>query len=135
VTFDVTNCVYSGPTVVPSPAVLTIDYAPTPAQEGSMVFTFALRSDATQKDLADPSLPAIGEGVPWFALDFTFHGMEGSGTSSYTLQAWPADASGHVFDKYVVGCLPSGAGSPVGAQTIIQLVGSGTPSPAPSAGA
>jgi hypothetical protein len=135
VTFDGKNCVYSGPTVVPSPTVLTIDYTPTPAQEGSMVFTFALRSDATQKDLADPSLPAIGEGVPWFAIGSTFHGMEGTGTSSYTLQVWPADASGHVFDKYVVGCLASGAGIPAAGMTIIQLVASGAPSLPPSAGA
>jgi hypothetical protein len=32
VTFDGRNCVYSGPRLIPSPAVLTIEYAPTPAQ-------------------------------------------------------------------------------------------------------
>lgn len=139
VTFDGTNCVYSGPTVIPSPALLTIEYAPTPAQEGSRVFVVAIRSDTTRADIdsteRDPNAPNVGEGAPEWADADSYHAQLGSGSNQYYLQVLRDvnGETGSTWDKYLVACLASYPGKPAPGQTILQLVETTAPSPAPTA--
>lgn len=111
VTFDGTSCIYSGPRTIPAPATLTLDYAPTPAQEQSTLFIVALRHGTTQTDLdrvdANPAF-GVGEGmlVPEFADADSFMGWLGTGSGTYELTVLhdPHGLTG-VYDQYFVDCV------------------------------
>jgi hypothetical protein len=134
VTFDGKNCVYSGPTVIPSPATLTIEYAPTPALEGSQVFTAAIRSDTTAADVAredaDPSSGVALDKDPEWVDPYTFMSKVGSGSEQFLLQVLRnPDGRTGVFDKVIVSCLVTMPGKPAPGSTILQLVESSAPAP------
>jgi hypothetical protein len=139
VTFDGTHCVYTGPTVIPSPSELTIEYAPTPAQEGSSVYVFAAASTTTEAAMArldqDPN-SGIGEGyaaAPDFVDPATFHARTGSGSWAFPLQVLQGpDGMKGTFDKYIVGCITSIPGKPAPGYALLQLV-EATPSATPTA--
>jgi diacylglycerol O-acyltransferase/trehalose O-mycolyltransferase len=126
VTFDGKNCVYTGPTAIPAPAMLTIEYAPTAAMESSSVFVVAVRGDTTLADIdrtnADPNA-IVGSFVPEWADEGSFNAQQGSGSNRYPLQVLhdPGGKTG-TFDKYTVACLPGFPGKPAGRTTILQLV-------------
>jgi hypothetical protein len=127
VTFDGKNCVYSGPTVMPSPTRLTIEYAPTPAMEGSQVFTAAIRSDTTPADVAredaDPLSGVALEKTPEWVDAWTFMSQVGSGSTEFAFQVLRnPDGMTGVFDKVIVSCLTTNPGKPAPGSTILQLV-------------
>jgi hypothetical protein len=106
-TFDGKQCVYTGPTVITSPAVLRLEYAPTPAQEQSSVFWTPARSDTTQADIdrvnADPSFGIYTGKAPAWALTDSMAGFVGSDTQDVSLMIIHSRA-GDTYDKYVVNC-------------------------------
>jgi hypothetical protein len=128
VTFDGSKCVYSGPTVIPFPATLTIDYAPTPAQEGSFVGIFALRSGTTAADLNDPSNGDIGGSTPAFVYEDTHMFTQGAGRTEY--RSVPSGGNpmaelgpdGKPYDTYAVVCIPALPGHPVGDTTLLRVI-------------
>jgi hypothetical protein len=128
VTFDGAKCAYTGPTVIPFPANLTIDYAPTSAQDGSFVGIIAVHSGTTQADLTNPSNPRVGEGVPSFAYIDTHVFMEGPGSFAYRSASSGANPmaeagpDGTPYDTYLVMCLPAIPGVPTGGQTILHVI-------------
>jgi len=135
VTFDGTHCTYTGPTVIPSPAVLTIEYAPTPEMAADSVqFIAAMRHDVTEADIDriddDPSAPLVGDAAPEWAIDESMHAQQGPGTSSYDVHVWRT-LTGQVFDQYIVSCVPSMPGRPIkGEHAVLRLVETGaTPAP------
>lgn len=130
VTFDGKDCVYTGPKLLPSPTALTIQYAPTPAEEGSRVVVFAVRSTFTPADFArDQADPASGIGlsVPDWVDVWSYMEKVGSGSDVFTLQIErdPPDKTG-VFDKWMVSCLHAFPGKPAPAYTLLQLVEGGS---------
>lgn len=135
VTFDGSTCVYSGPTVIPSPAVLTIEYAPTPAQEGSSVFIGAIRHGTTQADVdrAEAERKGVDMGNdPEWVDGSTFMNQVGSGSQRYGLQVLRnPDGLVGIYDEYIVSCITSIPGIPAPGGAILQLV-EATASPAAS---
>jgi hypothetical protein len=129
VTFDGATCAYTGPTVMPFPATLKVEFAPTPAEASSWIGILAIDPTATTADLDDPSAPAVGEGVPWFAYLDTHLFVQGSGT--FDFRAVPSGENpmadmlldGQPYSTFVVMCLPSLPGRPVGGYTFLHLVG------------
>jgi hypothetical protein len=138
--FDGTTCEYDGPTVIPSPALLTVEYRPTADQEESAVVLFAIRSDTTTEEIArteqDPNQAAIAEGsAPAWVDGATFHAMFGSGTGTFpdALHVWRLD-DGTVYDRYFIDCATAEPFVPVpGQYTILRLVDTVGPSVVPSA--
>jgi len=140
VTFDGSTCTYTGPTVIPFPATLKVEYAPTPAQDSSWIGILAIDPTATQADLEDPSLPDVGAGVPWFAFVDTHVFSQGAGTFDY--RAVPSGGNpmadmlldGRPYAMFMVMCLPTVPGQPAGGYTILHLVGpeGAAPSAAPA---
>jgi hypothetical protein len=134
--FDGTTCTYVGPTVIPSPAMLTVEYRPTADQEASGVVLFAIRSDSTAEEIArteqDPNQPAIGEGpAPAWVDEATVHAMFGSGSVTFpdALRVRRLD-DGTVYDRYFIDCATAEPFVPVpGQYTILRLVDSVGPSP------
>ena len=116
VTFDGTRCVYEGPTVITSPASLTLTYLPTPAQEGTSLMHMNVRADTTPaviaKAVADPAAPKVGEGAPDWVLVDSWHNQLGSGSFTWDVHAWRV--GNVVYDKLYVACLPTFPGYPVG---------------------
>jgi hypothetical protein len=106
-TFDGKQCVYTGPTVITSPAVLRLEYAPTPAQEKSNVFWTPARSDTTQADVdrvnADPSFGIYTGKAPEWALTDSMAGFVGSDTQDVSLMVIHSRSS-DTYDKYVINC-------------------------------
>lgn len=107
VTFDGTSCVYTGPTVIPSPATLMLEYAPTPDQQGSAVVWYAIESETTQADIdavsADPAYSTTGL-VPGFMLQSSFGPLFGTGSADVPLQVY-RKATGETYDKYMIRCM------------------------------
>jgi len=132
VTFDGKECAYTGPTVIPFPASLTIEYAPTPTEEGSSIGVTAIRSGTTEAELNDPGSPDIGVGTPSFVYLETHAFGQGSGTFPYRA----ADSglnpmaemtlNGKPYDTFMVLCVPEIPGRPAGGFTILHVVESGT---------
>lgn len=139
IAFDGTTCEYDGPTVIPSPAMLTVEYRPTSDQEESGVVVFAIRSDTTAEQIArteqDPNQAAIGEGpAPDWVDGATLHAMFGSGTGTFpeALRVRRLD-DGTVYDRYFIDCARAEPFVPVpGEYTILRLVDALGPSEPPS---
>ena len=131
VSFDGKVCSYTGPTVIPFPATLTVEYAPTPAEEGSMIGIMAVHSGTSEAQLEDPSLPEIGAGTPPFVYMETHVFSQGSGSFEYRA----ADSGlnplaemtlkGKPYDTFVLLCLPEMPGQPVGGFTFLHVVEAG----------
>jgi hypothetical protein len=129
VTFDGVTCTYTGPTVIPFPATLKVEFAPTPDEASSWFGIVAIDPTATTADLDDPSAPAVGEAVPWFAYPDTHLFTQGSGTFDY--RAVPSGENpmadmlldGKPYATFQVMCLPAMPGRPTGGSTILHLVG------------
>jgi hypothetical protein len=133
VTFDGSKCVYTGPTVIPFPASLTVEYAPSAAEAGSWIGIFAVHSGTTQAELDDPGNPDIGEATPSFVYFATHAFSQGAGKGDYRSavtglnpMAEPSGAAGKPYDTYMVVCIPSIPGKPVGGSTILHVVDSRT---------
>jgi hypothetical protein len=127
-TFDGKQCVYTGPTVITSPAVLRLEYAPTPAQEKSSVFWTPARSDTTQADVdrvnADPSYGIYTGKAPEWGLADYMGGFVGSDTQEVSLHILHFGSSG-TYDKYVINCwtnVGTASEKVLGPGTILQLV-------------
>ena len=128
-TFDGKQCVYTGPTVITSPAVLRLEYAPTPAQEKSSVFWTPARSDTTQADVdrvdADPSYGIYKGKAPAWALTDSMAGFVGSDTQDVSLMVIHSRSSA-TYDKYVINCwtnVGTASEKVFGPGAILQLVG------------
>lgn len=135
VTFDGKTCVYSGPTVIPSPATLTIDFAPTPAQEGSSAFIGAIRHGTTQADIDRADAEHLGVDMghdPAWVDAWTFKNQVGSGSAQYDLKVLrnPDGLTG-IYDEYIVSCITSIPGLPAPGSAILQLVETTVP-PSPT---
>jgi hypothetical protein len=132
VTFDGKACVYTGPTVIPFPASLTLEYAPTPAEEGSSVGVMAIRSGTTEAQLNDPANPDIGVGTPSFVYLDTHAFAQGSGTFPYRAvdsgmnPMAEMTLNGKPYDTFMVLCAPTIPGRPAGGFTLLHLVETGT---------
>ena len=105
-TFDGKQCIYTGPTVITSPVVLRLEYAPTPEQEQSSVFWTPARSDTTQADVdrvnADPSYGIhTGKAPEWGLADY-MGGFTGSDTQDVSLHI--LHFLNGTYDKYVINC-------------------------------
>jgi hypothetical protein len=132
VTFDGKACAYTGPTVIPFPASLTVEYAPTPAEEGSFVGLMAIHSGTTGAELDDPGNPDIGVGTPSFVYLET-HAF-GQGSSTFEYRAVDSGLNpmaemtlhGKPYDTFMVVCVPEIPGRPAGGYTILHVVESGT---------
>jgi hypothetical protein len=128
ITFEDSTCAYTGPTVIPFPATLTVEYAPSQALKDSFLGIFAVRSGTTEADLQDPDLPDIGEGTPPFVYLDTHMFAQGVSTGPYRAVDTGANPmaelgpDGRPYDTFVVLCVPEIPGRPVGAQTILHLV-------------
>lgn len=137
VTFDGADCSYTGPVVIPFPADLTFDYAPTAAEADSWIGIIAVKSGTTVTDLEDPSLPPAGEGVPPFAFGDTHMFYNGGGREHY--RAVPSGLNpladmlldGQPYDTFIVFCLNEMPGRPVGGFTFLRVVDN-RPTPAPT---
>ena len=131
VTFDGNECAYTGPTVIPFPASLTLEYAPTPDEEGSLVGVMAIRSGTTEAELNDPGNPDIGVGTPSFVYLETHAFAEGSGTFQYRAvdsglnPMAEMTLHGKPYDTFMVLCIPEIPGQPAGGFTILHVVESG----------
>ncbi len=132
VTFDGLTCAYAGPSVLTAPTVLTVTYAPTPAQEGSSQFIVRVRHGTTLAEIQelkkDPRYAAIGAGyeTPPVADGSSFHAQLGSGSVDWQLET--SIFGGLVFDTYLIGCaIPvpgnDSAMKPVGTEYLIPVVG------------
>jgi hypothetical protein len=126
VTFDGTSCSYTGPTVIPFPAVLTVQFAPT--KESYVVGITAIHSGTTEAQLNDPSNPPAGAGVPPFVYLDTHVFEFGSSTFEYSSNGVNPMALGGAkptYDTFIVLCLKDMPGRPVGATTVLHLVPAG----------
>jgi hypothetical protein len=139
-TFDGRQCVYTGPTVITAPAVLRLEYAPTPAQEQSSVFWTPARSDTTQADVdrvsADPSYGIYQGNAPEWALTDHMEGFVGSDTQDVSLQVWHPDTGG-TYDEYVINCwtnVETASERNFGPGAILQLVDRRPPAPSRQGG-
>lgn len=129
VTFDGKTCTYTGPTVIPFPASLTLEYAPSKAQENTAVGILAIKTGTTVAQLDDPRNPAIGEGDPSFAYVDTHLFQFGAATFEYRAaytdvnpMADPDAMNGKPYDTYLVMCIPAIPGYPAGGWTILHVV-------------
>ena len=132
VTSDGKACAYTGPTVIPFPASLTVEYAPTPDEEGSSIGIMAIRSGTTEAEVSDPSNPDIGVGTPSFVYLETHAFAQGSGIFVYRAvdsglnPMAEMTRDGKPYDTFMVLCAPEIPGQPAGGFTILHLVESGT---------
>ena len=132
VTFDGKECAYTGPTVIPFPASLTVEYAPTPAEEGSSIGLMAIHTGTTEADLNDPGNPDIGVGTPSFVYLETHIFAQGSGTFEYRAvdsglnPMAEMTLDGKPYDTFMVICVPEIPGKPAGGSTILHVVQSGS---------
>ena len=139
VTFDGTTCDYTGPTVIPFPASMTIEFAPDSSLKDASVGIIAIKSGTTEAELNDPANPDVGAGTPSFVYLDSHMFFEGAGKGEYRTvpagsnpMADPSAAGGKPYDTYLVMCMPTLPGPPVGGFTILHVVAPGA-SPAPSA--
>jgi hypothetical protein len=109
ITFDGERCAYAGPTVIPSPATLRLEYAPTADQAGSMALFTPVLSETTQTDLdrviADERYgygTVNSKPIPEFMV-YTMMG----GISSSSVQDVPVEVRhmGRVYDKVAIFCI------------------------------
>lgn len=129
VTFDGKRCEYTGPTVIPFPADLTLEFAPDSAVKDAWVGITAIKSHTTQAQLDDPANPDVGAGTPSFVYLASHMFSGGAGKSEYrSVQtglnplADPTAVDGHPYDTYLVMCMPSMPGRPAGGFTILHVV-------------
>ena len=139
VTFDGSTCDYTGPTVIPFPASMTIEFAPDSSLKDASVGIMAIKSGTTEAELNDPANPDVGAGTPSFVYLDSHMFFQGAGKGEYRAvssganpMADPTAAAGRPYDTYLVMCMPTLPGPPVGGQTILHVVASAT-SAAPSA--
>jgi hypothetical protein len=117
VTFDGETCVYTGPTVVPSPTVLTVEFAPT--DEGYAVSIVAIERGTTREEVdrvnADEGYgPAPGRKSPEWVLLSTWFAVMGTLVFPYDI-AVMSPPDGKTFDQYAITCIadPWGSDKPV----------------------
>ena len=138
VTFDGSTCDYTGPTVIPFPADMTIEFAPDSSVKDAAIGIIAIKGGTTEAQLNDPANPDVGAGTPAFAYLDSHMFSQGVGTGEYRAvpsgsnpMADPAAADGKPYDTYLVMCLPTLPGRPAGGFTILHVVAART-SPIPS---
>jgi hypothetical protein len=128
VTFDGQACAYTGPTVIPFPATLSIEFAPTAGVADSWVGVVAVRSGTTTAQVEDPSNPPVGAAAPAFAYEDTHMFFTGAGNVDY--RAVPSGGNplaepgpdGKPYDTFAVMCLRTIPGSVVGGVTMLRVV-------------
>lgn len=118
-TFDGTTCGYTGPTVVTSPAVLNIEFAPTDegyALNFGMILSTTTRAEVEAVD-ADPSYgPAPGHKTPAWLLPDTWAAIMGSMTLPY--EASVRQVGDKTYDQVLITCVRNPWASDKPADTI-----------------
>ncbi|HEX5826705.1 MAG TPA: hypothetical protein VFY23_04235 [Candidatus Limnocylindrales bacterium] len=105
-TFDGEACTYTGPTVVPSPASLRLEFVPT--DEGFVASIAQVKSTVTREEAdrvnADQSYGAApGRKAPEWMLPGYWAAYMGTGTLDFAMEA--KTVGGVVYDQFVISCV------------------------------
>jgi hypothetical protein len=105
-TFDGEACTYTGPTVVPSPSSLRLEFVPT--DEGYVATIAQVESDVTREEAdrvnADEAYGAApGKETPEWMLPGYWAAYMGTGTLDYAMEA--RTVGGVVYDQFVISCV------------------------------
>lgn len=118
-TFDGTTCAYTGPTVITSPAVLNVEFAPTSeayALNFGTILSTTTRAEVEAVD-ADPTYgPAPGHKTPTWLLAGTWGAIMGSMTVPY--EAKIRQLGDKTYDQVLITCLRNPWASDKPADTI-----------------
>jgi hypothetical protein len=128
-TFDGKKCEYTGATTLKAPATLILEYAPTPAMEGSGFMVSGVRSDITMADMtafaaAHPHgwVPDTGEMVipDWVYVDASEGYLASASPVAYEAGIYrTADGT---YDQVEVACLSAVANGDVIDAALLKLV-------------